>query len=301
MFSSVIEQRRRQAAQQLRSCRPPPWQTGHPLPCWSMASERLVSARLGSAVTTTCPSGQRSDLGAGSAARPAGCGGVPWSRVQARPRTPREATRPRAPSTTSADERRSWTAGGGRTWPRWEWADPLLAGCGWPSQLPSEESGPSAVHLHRADRHDPVEHGSEPQHLLAVQQLAISQCVLQHGDGSLDRSIASHDRAAGRPDPAGHRPGGGSCWSPRRGQLRRPGTLQGLRLGNAVSAQEPRLPGADTLRTAPVPQPAEPALSRCRTRRFAGPPSGTPGWARGRSWPGAARGSRRAPARRTRP
>jgi len=43
---------------------------------------------------------------------------------------------------------------------------------------------------------DPVEHGGEPQHLLAVQQLAISQCVLQHSDGSLDRSIASHDRAA---------------------------------------------------------------------------------------------------------
>jgi len=43
---------------------------------------------------------------------------------------------------------------------------------------------------------------------------------------------------------------------------RGPGTLQGLRLGNAVSAQEPRLPGADTLRTAPVPQPAELVLSQ---------------------------------------
>ena len=85
MFSSVIEQRLRQAAQQLRSCRPPPWQTGHPLPCWSMASEWLVSACLGSAVTTTCPSGQRSGLGAGSTARPAGCGGTPWSRVQEGP------------------------------------------------------------------------------------------------------------------------------------------------------------------------------------------------------------------------
>jgi len=120
MFSSVIEQRLRQTEQQLRSCRPPPWQTGHPLPCWSMASEWLVSACLGSAVTTTCPSGQRSKLGAGSTARPAECGGVPWSRVQARPSTPREATRPRAPSTSSAEEWRSWQAGGGRTRPRWE-------------------------------------------------------------------------------------------------------------------------------------------------------------------------------------
>jgi len=31
---------------------------------------------------------------------------------------------------------------------------------------------------------------------LAVQQLAISQGVLQHGDGGLDRSFVSHDRAA---------------------------------------------------------------------------------------------------------
>jgi len=41
-----------------------------------------------------------------------------------------------------------------------------------------------------------VEHGGEPQHLLAVQQLAISQGVLQHSDGSLDHALVSHDRAA---------------------------------------------------------------------------------------------------------